>query len=130
MFSSQQKSMLYVSRRHHFVLILNKILSKSGPILRIYHSQKWILLLLKIYAEMLVLQIHMVASMMLYVLIECPLNANNLVDYEQLLLFISWCIHNHKDPTHSKWLNARDCILLIYHEIFADLYSFLFGKET
>ena len=58
----------------------------------------------EIYAEMLVLQICTVASMMLNVLIECPLNANNLVNYEQWLLLISWCIHNHKDPTHSKWL--------------------------
>ena len=27
-------------------------------------------------------------------------------------------------------LNARECVLLIFHEIFADLYSFLFGKKA
>ena len=32
-------------------------------------------------------------------------------------------------PLHTS-LNARECILLIYHEIFADLYSFLFGKKA
>ena len=32
-------------------------------------------------------------------------------------------------PLHIS-LNARECILLIYHEIFADLYSFLFGKKA
>ena len=32
-------------------------------------------------------------------------------------------------PLHIS-LNARECILLIYHEIFADLYTFLFGKQA
>ncbi len=32
-------------------------------------------------------------------------------------------------PLHIS-LNARECVLLIFHEIFADLYSFLFGKKA
>ena len=32
-------------------------------------------------------------------------------------------------PLHIS-LNAKECILLIYHEIFADLYSFLFGEKS
>ena len=32
-------------------------------------------------------------------------------------------------PLHIS-LNARECILLIYHKIFADLYSFLFGEKA
>ena len=32
-------------------------------------------------------------------------------------------------PLHIS-LNAGECILLIYHEIFADLYTFLFGKKA
>jgi hypothetical protein len=32
-------------------------------------------------------------------------------------------------PLHIS-LNARECVLLIFHEIFADLYTFLFGKKA
>ena len=32
-------------------------------------------------------------------------------------------------PLHIS-LNARECILLIFHEIFADLYKFIFGKKA
>ena len=27
-------------------------------------------------------------------------------------------------------LNAKECVLLIFHELFADLYSFLFGVKA
>lgn len=32
-------------------------------------------------------------------------------------------------PLHIS-LNARECVLLIFHEVFAELYSFLFGKKA
>ena len=32
-------------------------------------------------------------------------------------------------PLHIS-LNARECVLLMFHEVFADLYSFLFGKKA
>ena len=32
-------------------------------------------------------------------------------------------------PIHISRRNARECVLLMFHEVFADLYTFLFGKK-
>jgi hypothetical protein len=45
--------------------------------------------------------------------------------YQQLIQNIVPLI----SPLHIA-LNARECVLLIFHEIFVDFYTFLFGKGT